>query len=234
MAGNYHTARTLDKGTSQVGMTFSSTTYEVPDENDNTVARFTLPNLIPELTYHIGVADNVEVGGRAALGSFGLELDAKWRFFQSDKLHLAIAPALGYQGLVIVQGTTVRLPGILTYELNEHFAFNMAVFGSSTKWEPVDTDSDFDNFNGTLGATGAAFGFDIRGETLSIRPAVEFTRYVADFSNGDSFEPFNTINLLIHVAFTGGREKQQLDRIERKLDQMNGGGAPAGGAPGSY
>ena len=87
-------------------------------------------------------------------------------------------------------------------------------------------------FNGTLGAVGAAIGFDLRGETFVIRPAVEFTDYEWDFG-GDSHRRFSTVNVLVHWAMILGREKKQLNRMERKIDRItdNTEGRPRGGEP---
>jgi hypothetical protein len=237
MSGNYHSAKTLGKGESQVGLTFSTTRYEAVRTDSSgatTTDAIVLPNIIPEITYHIGMTDDLEVGGRASLGSLGLEGDVKYRFFKSDKLHLAVAPALSYQGFVVLQGVGVRLPGILTYELADNVDFTAAVFGSTTHYSipgSSSSDSDFYGFRGTLLSTGGAIGFDLHGETFSIRPSVEFTRYVVNLSSGsDSTSAnFNTVNFLVHLAWTGGKEKKQLDRIERKLDNLT---APPPGPPG--
>ena len=231
MAGNYHTAKTLEKGTSAFGMTFSATKYSfnykdtTTDPNtgqttttDKTVD-FAIPNLIPELTYHIGVSDNMEAGGRVSLGSLGGEFDIKYRLIHDGKLHVAIAPAIGYQAAFLIQGGGLRLPGILTYELSDNLDFNVAAFASETHWKPVSDSTDFAAWSGNLTQTGVAFGFDLHGETMSIRPAFEWSRIVYN-SNGKDFEPFNTFNVLVHISFIGGREKKQLDRIERKLDNM--------------
>jgi hypothetical protein len=244
MAGNYHSARTLEKGESQFGLTFSATRYEleeVDQDGNTTIDSIVLPNVLPEIVYHIGMADNVEVGGRVSLGALGLEGDVKYRFLQSDKLHLALAPAINYQAFVVLQGVGLRLPGILTYELADNLDFTAAVFGSTTRYSVPsdDTDSDFSAFRGTLVSTGGAIGFDLHGETFSIRPAVEFTRYVADLSSdsgsgsgsGSDSAGFNTVNVLVHLAWTGGKEKKQLDRIERKLDDMTAPPPPPPGPP---
>lgn len=236
MSGNYHSAKTLGKGESQFGMTFSATRYDAQTTDSNGVTKtssIVLPNVIPEFTYHIGMTDDVEVGGRASLGALGLEGDVKYRFFKSDKLHLAIAPAISYQAFIVLQGVGLRLPGILTYQLADNIDFTAAAFGSTTRYSTPGSDSsDFSTFRGTLVSTGGAIGFDLRGETFSIRPAVEFTRYVANLSSGSnsSSENFNTVNFLVHIAWTGGKEKKQLDRIERKLDNLTAPPAP-GPAP---
>jgi hypothetical protein len=227
MAGNYHSAKTLNKGESQFGLTFSGTQYEkTSTDSMGNVTRdaIVLPNVIPEITYHVGMAENVEVGGRVSIGALGMEGDVKYRFLHDDKLHMAIAPALGAQAFVLIQGVYVRLPVILTYELADNVDFTVAAFGASEKFSPADSSSsDAGEFNGTFVSSGGAVGFDLHGETFSIRPAVEFTRYLYNFSttSGSSSDGFNTVNVLVHLAWTGGKEKQQLDRIEHKLDEMN-------------
>jgi hypothetical protein len=234
MAGNYHTAKTLEKGTSQFGMTFSATQYTFHDTDSSgatTNVSVAIPNLLPELTYHIGVADNVEAGGRVALGSLGGEFDVKWRFVHDGKLHLAVAPAIGYQAFVIIEGGILRLPAILTYELADNFDFTAAAFGSVTHYKTIDSGNDFDAWSGTLTGTGGAIGFDLHGEVMSIRPAVEFTRFVWS-SNGT--DPFNVVNYMVHIAWTGGREKKQLDRIERKIDNLQPQPSPYPYPPGPY
>jgi len=224
MAGNYHSAKTLEKGTSEFGLTFSTSRYESRDPETGKVTAAVLPNLIPELTYHIGVTDDVEVGGRVAIASLGIEGDVKVRIVRADQLHLAIAPAVAYQALVLYEGGTLRLPGILTYELADNLDLNLAAFGSTSRYRRVSNSSgsDFDYYDGALVATGAAIGFDLHTETFSIRPALEFTRYVANFDQpeGTEFHQFNAVNLLVHLGFIGGKEKKQLDRIEHKLDQL--------------
>lgn len=227
MAGNYHSAKTLNKGESQFGLTFSGTQYSktVTDSSGNkSLEAVVLPNIIPEITYHIGMAENLEVGGRVSIGALGMEGDVKYRFFRGDKLHLAVAPAIGGQAFVVIEGAYFRLPLIATYELADNVDFTAAVFGASAHYSP--SSSDFGQFNGTLVSSGGALGIDLHGETFTIRPAVEFTRYfytVSD-SSGSSSDGFNTVNFLVHLAWTGGKEKQQLNRIEEKIDRLS---APA-------
>ena len=237
MAGNYHTAKTLEKGTSQFGMTFSATqyTFNTTDSNGQpTTLKVAIPNLLPELTYHVGVADDVEAGGRIALGSLGGEFDVKWRFLRNDKLHLAIDPAIGYQAFVLIEGGILRLPAILTYELTDTLDFNVAGFVSETHFKNVDNNADYSAFNGSLTGTGVSIGVDLHGEVMSIRPAVEVTRYVYGTGTGSTFEPFNLVNFMVHIAWTGGREKKQLVRIERKIDNLQPQPSPYPYTPQQY
>jgi hypothetical protein len=233
MAGNYHSAKTLSKGTSRFGATVSVTNYEAKDEETGDIDRITLPSLVPEFTYHIGVADNVEVGGRAALGSLAIEGDVKVRFLQSDKLHLAVAPAIGYQALVFASGVSGRFPLILTYELADSIDFTIAGFGGLSRYTPSDEDLDTSLFNGTGVVAGGAVGFDIHTETFHIRPAVEaaYWSFSYEIDGMSERSDFNTLSVLVHIAWVGGTEKKQLNRIEQKIDNLSTPPPPSPGAP---
>lgn len=219
MAGNYHSAKTLEPGESSFGMTFSLNQLSVSDEE------YTIPNVIPEFAFHVGVAENWEVGGRVALGSLGIEMDTKYRFFQKGGLHLALAPAVAYQAILTIRGVSARIPVILSYDFTDNFGFNAAALGGFTSF---DTDEDSDDpddeyvgyFNGQTFSYGISLGPEIRGTVFFVRPAVEIIRYetrlAEDEEGGD---PFTSVNALVHFGWVFGREKQQLDRIEQKLDQ---------------
>ena len=217
MAGNYHSARTLEKGTSAIGMNFSMTRYTTVDQTTGEQDSVALPNVIPEVTYHTGITDDLEMGGRVAPGSLGVEFDVKYRFLRTDALHLAIAPAVGYQAAIVFDATSVKLPLVATFDLADNFSLNAAIFAGTADFR--DVDDDFDMFHGTLAHTGASLGIEIRGETFVMRPAVEWTEYVADFRGG-AFEEFRTFNVVVHFAGISGREKKQLNRMERKLDRV--------------
>lgn len=205
LAGNYHSARTLAKGESATGVTFSATTYEYVDDN-GAVARAQLPSVFPELTHHVGITDNFEVGGRVGMGQLALEVDAKVRILQANGLHLAVAPSVGAQSLIVINGTMVRLPLIATIELSDNFAITGALFGSTTYYTTIAADDDeiFGPLGGSLVATGSAVSLEISGGSFVIRPGVEFTRYLASF-NDEQFDPFTSINAMVHIAFIRGR-----------------------------
>jgi hypothetical protein len=222
MAGNYHSARTLEKGVSSAGMTFSITRYTDVDRDastgETTTDVITLPTLIPEFTYHIGITDDLEAGGRLAPSSLGMEFDVKYRLFQGDAFHLAVAPAIGYQTGIIYSATHAKLPLLGTFDLAENFSVTGAVFGGTARFD--DVDESFDTFRGNLGSTGAFLGVELRGETFYLRPGFEWTEYVADFDNDPNFDGFRTFSVIAHFAVVFGREKKQLNRMERKLDRI--------------
>src|SRR5512140_508339 len=80
MSGNYHSAKTLGKGESQVGLTFSATRYDhVSTDNSTnppttTTESIVLPELLPEITYHGGDTVVVTKNGGRRLGKRTHEL----------------------------------------------------------------------------------------------------------------------------------------------------------------
>jgi len=220
MAGNYHSAKTLEPGESSFGMTFSINNL-VKDGD-----RETWPNLIPELTFHVGFIEDLEIGGRVALGALGLEADAKYRLLNNGNFHFALAPAIAYQAFFDVDGVSARLPAVLTLEVTGNFAISTALFASYSSLSSTDGLEDDLLFHttGDIVSYGLAFGPEIRGTVFYVRPGVEIIRYQARLDEGvfdeDTWEPFNSVNILIHFGWVLGREKQQLDRIERKLDKV--------------
>jgi len=219
MAGNYQSAKTLEPRESSFGMTFSLNEISISDH------RYTVPNVIPELAYHIGVAKNWEVGGRVAIGSLGFEMDTKYRFLHQGGLHLAVAPAVAYQAFFDIRGVSVRLPVILSYDVTDNFGVNASVLGGfsgydANRKDDYDNDNDYAGYyDGQTFFYGASLGPEFRGSVFFARPAVEFIRYQSNLESDNGWKPFNSINFLVHFGWIFGREKQQLDRIEEKLDQ---------------
>lgn len=216
---NYHSARTLAEGESSFGTTFSMTTYA-----DAEGERITLPGLIPELTYHIGVTDDFEFGGRVAPGFLYGEVDAKYRFLRSDGLHMAVAPAIG-QMAFLVTVTTARLPLLLTYELTPRFAVNLGVNATLWNVNGVDADDDDSLFapdENFMTTTGASFGFEISGETAYLRPSFEISRAVIGGGGGMSDRDSLQIGaVVLHFGVVQGRELKKLEEMDRKLDEIN-------------
>jgi hypothetical protein len=222
MSGNYHSARTLEKGTGAVGMTFSVTRYTDVDcdtmSGTCTRDQITLPSWLPEFTYHLGITDDLELGGRIAPGSLGIEGDLKYRILHGDSLHLAIGPSLGYQGAILYDATYAKLPVIATFDLADNFSLTAGAFVGTADFNGAD--DEFDVFDGTLASTGAFLGVELRTETMLVRPGVEWTEYVADFGSDPDFDGFRTFGVVAHFAIITGTEKKQLNRMERKLDRV--------------
>jgi hypothetical protein len=217
MTGSYHSARILEPGTSNFGLTFGVNQFQV----DSTSVFF--PNLIPEITFHTGIAKNMELGGRIALGSLGLEGDFKYRFLHADKLHLAMVPAIGYQGLLIMKGVTFSLPMVATIDLAKSFSITAAGFGRYAKYSSSSGDESLDSaltaIVGDAFMYGGSFGPEISGETFFFRPTIEFARIVP--AAGADWSGYNRVSVAVHLGWILGREKQQLDRIEKKIDKID-------------
>lgn len=215
--GNYHSARTLNDGESSWGLTFSTTTYT--DEDGDSL---TIPGVIPEVTYHVGVADDVEVGGRVAPGFLYGEFDVKWRFVQSGPLHVALAPALGQMAAGITL-TTFRFPVVMTYELNERIAINAGVNGTTWRLGSVssdDGDSSLGFYSGdeVFVTSGFSLGLEISGKTSFFRPTFEWGTMVTN-PDGNA-ERLKIGAVFLHFGFISGRELKKLEEMDEKLDRI--------------
>jgi hypothetical protein len=142
---------------------------------------------------------------------------------------MAIQPGFNYQSWLIVQGTGVKLPLLVTYDVNDHFAFTTSVHGAYTDWSYTDEDFEPDEENrnasiwgGGMGSFGMGVCLDIHTESFFVRPAFEFNRYQSNFDEEfeDTFEAFNSYAFMVNIGFVIGKTKQQLDRIERKIDNL--------------
>jgi len=139
--GVYRTARTVPKGEGDFTMGFNVVRLTMENPLRDTAAgqptggdtlTFTYPNLIPELAYHYGVVDNVEIGGRLVLSAGLIEMDAKYRFLGDDSstTHVALAPSIGYHALGLAEGVQATLPLIFTHDLTDSISLNLGAFGS--------------------------------------------------------------------------------------------------------
>ena len=229
----YRTARTLEPGEADVSYTFSATRiaqsdYETTDENGDKVTEkgdsVVLPNLIPEISAHVGVVDNLEIGGRLGLGSMIMELDAKYRFVgdKDARMHVAIQPAVGYRTFVFVEGVHATLPLIMTYDITPFLSVNFAPFVSYTNYEAVDDDLDVD-FAVTALQAGGGVGLQFRGETFHLMPGVEVSRTFAqaEAEGSQADADFTFVNFGVTFGFIYGRELKEIKRTQEKLDDMD-------------
>lgn len=246
-SGIYRTARTLEKGESDFGLSFNATRYTTADTKitnpdgtttTNKGSSIVLPNLIPELNYHVGIAEDMEFGGRIGLTSGLIEFDFKYRFIggPNEKLHVAVQPAIGYRALFLIEGAHATLPVIATYDLTPSLAVNVAPYVSYLSLSTVadDVDAELD-FGGTMVTGGAVLGVAIRGEVFYIMPTIDFSQTMTTIS-AESSDANGTVKqeedasisyLVFGVSFgwVSGKELKKLktmddklDRIEKKLD----------------
>ncbi len=256
--GALRSAKTLEPGVGELGLGWTATHYSLGDSKvtdpsgAQTVTKnegsLTLPNLIPEVSYHLGIAENVELGGRVSIGALTGEIDGKFRFLRTGGLHLAVAPGIAFTPLGFTSILQLTAPVIATYEVTPSFA--VTACGKIGYWYLTDASASTDSsLAGYLAGSGlfygGAVGLDFHGSTFAFRPFVDFTRIgMSSSTNQGSGQTkvssslmMTTFGFAISLAF--GREMkklekmdERLDRMERKLDQAAPPPpAPQGAAP---
>lgn len=224
--GMYRTARVLPEGEGDFTLGFNvvRASVDAPAGTSDGSETFTYPNVVPEISYHLGMAQDVEVGGRLALGAGMIELDTKYRFLHAPTTHLAVQPAVGYRALGFVEGFHASLPLIVTRDLAPRIALNAAVFGNYTSFSTTEdfTADDLDVRGDTV-FVGGAVGLQFRSRgSFHFMPAVEVQRSV--YRGGDARDAPHLTAVIFGVALGWGADErarkmdEQLDRIERKLD----------------
>jgi hypothetical protein len=185
------TARTLPEGTSDFSLSLNLTHLSARTQAAETTAgaveraavdHFNYPNPIPEVLYSHGVSDGVELGGRVGLGSGLFELNSKFRFLHTaqGRLHAALAPALGYRVLGLVNGPVVTLPLLITYELSPRVALSGGALGSFASYSVASgLGGDQADLGGDTLYVGGAAGLELRAGRFHLFPAVELQRSVS-------------------------------------------------------
>ncbi|MGM0596953.1 MAG: hypothetical protein ACQES9_07950 [Myxococcota bacterium] len=230
-AGVYRTAHTLKKGQSDFGLNFNA--FQIKSTNEYDTQSVTIPNIIPELHYHIGVGNRMELGGRVALGSMMAEFDFKFKFFESmDRTtHLAVNPAMGYRSFVFIEGPHLTLPIIASFDLTRSLSITGFAYANYYNFqtpdgESIDSQEDYENadsesafiINGVT--TGAGVGVKYTGETFYIMPSVDFFTTAVNFSDDPAQNTMQGVVFNISFGWIGGKEMQKLNQMDRKLDRI--------------
>jgi hypothetical protein len=184
-------ARTLPEGTSDFSLSLNLTHLSARTQAAETAAsaveraavdHFNYPNPVPEVLYSHGVSDDIELGGRVGLGSGLFELNSKFRFLHTaeGRLHAALAPALGYRVLGLVNGPVVTLPLLITYELSPRIALSGGALGSFASYSVASgLGGDQADLGGDTVYVGGAAGLELRAGRFHLFPAVELQRSVS-------------------------------------------------------
>ena len=232
-SGVYRTAKTQDPGVSDFGLSWNATRIASTEVKDNQSGETTksddsivLPKILPEVSFHVGVAENVEAGGRVDVSAGLLEVDAKYRFLQSGDLHLATQPAAAYQSLFIVEGFRLTLPVIATYEITKFFSVTGFGYGQYVDISPTDDDADA-SFAITGYNLGGGVGFTFEGETFYFTPMVEYSKSfntakaTAEGETASADSEYTFVIVSLNLGFYLGKEKKQLDRLEKQIDNID-------------
>lgn len=234
--GIYRTARTLEPGEVDIELAVSGIHFDAKkvtveaEANGSSASASTtdketeelsqnLPNLVPELGVHVGIFDDFEFGGRVALGSMMLELDAKYRFIgnRDSAFHLALQPAFAYRTLFLAKGYSFQVPLIATYEFTENVAVNLAGYGGYQSYE---TNLGFldDYLNDFLGAGsktfGGSLGLKFSVDAFYFMPAVDLAQTTFELNTKDpdtgvkvhSDATVNTIIVGLNLGFVLNRD----------------------------
>jgi hypothetical protein len=181
------TARTLPEGASDISASLNLTRLSLEETRVEGVSipirNFNLPNPLPDLLFNHGVTDDFELGVRLSLGSGLLEANAKYRFFQAPDagVHLALAPAVGYRVLGLVNGPVLTLPFLATWELSPEWALSGGPLVSYASYRvPAGLSPDDADIGGNTLYAGGALGLEIRpGLGLHVLPSLEVQRSLA-------------------------------------------------------
>ena len=182
------TARTLPPGASDWSASFNLTHIStnvagVPDTLERAVAsRFNYPNPIPDLLYSHGISSGSELGGRLSLGSGLLELNSKFRYLEAaqGRLQAAVAPAIGYRALGIVNGPVGTLPALFTYDVSPSWAVSVGALASYAVYRvATGLGRDEADLSGNTLYVGGGVGVELHSDRLHVMPALELQRSVS-------------------------------------------------------
>lgn len=226
--GMYRTAHVLPEGEGDFGLNFSvvRASVDAPAGTNLGSTVFTYPNVVPEISYHYGVSENTEAGGRIAPGAGMIELDLKYRLLRAGSLHVAVQPAAGYHALAFIEGFHGSLPVIVTHDIKPRVSLNASVFGSFTHYRFTEgLSSDNVDLGGDTVNVGGAVGVQFRTKGgFHFMPGVEVQRSV--HRSGDVIGEIPKITSVVFGIMMGwgadermGKIDKQMDRIEDKLDR---------------
>ena len=181
------TARTLPQGGHDLSFSVNLSRVSIREvELEGTripLQDFNLPNPVPDILYDYGITDDVELGGRISFGSGLIEAHTTLRFVEAatGTLHMAVAPAVGYRALALVNGPVLSLPLIVTYDLNSGMSITGGPVVSYASYSVPETlrFGDLDLSGDTLYA-GGGLGLELRPALgIHLMPAIEVQRSVS-------------------------------------------------------
>jgi hypothetical protein len=179
-------ARTLPAGGDDLSLSVALTRVSLrPVEVEGTslpLEDFNLPNPIPDVLYDHGVTDDVQLGARLSLGSGLIEARSMFRVVHAatGTLHVALAPAVGYRALGLVNGPVFSLPLIATYDLNPGMSLTGGALVSFASYSvPRALDAGAPDLHGDTLYAGGGLGIELRPVPgLHLLPALEVQRSV--------------------------------------------------------
>jgi len=235
-AAVYRNARILDPGQSRVGVSVKPSINSMSAPSEGGVSseplNYALPGVVPEMSYHVGVAENVEVGGRVAPGALYAELDTKLRLIGSDddQLHFALQPAVGVQPLMFAIGAQATLPAIMTYEFNDLLALSGWGYGRYYHMRPV-IGGGSDAIMNSVGA-GVGLGLEVHGDSFYFMPALDASSTFTFAGNSfDNYMRNDALMVGLSFGWHGDLLRDiwetvkgidgKVDKVDQKVDQVD-------------
>jgi len=183
-SGVYRSAKPLQQGQSEFGLGLNITRVAregVNNAEDAEMANVlvetakTLPKVVPEVTYHRGVTEDVDLGGRVDVTGGLVEVDVKYRFLDGDSANFALQPAIGYQTTLLVDGFRVTLPILATFDLSKRFGVN--TYGMVQFADQLPTEEKRDGAAKIQGFTlGGGVGVILSADRFFVSPNIEVVR----------------------------------------------------------
>jgi hypothetical protein len=204
------TAHTLPAGGGDISVSVNLTRISTGDiEVDGTRlpgASYTYPTALPELLLAYGLLEDVELDARLALGTGLVEAGVKYRFLHISRFHAAVAPSVGYRALVFVNGPTVTLPLLLSYDLSPNLSLSggpLLAFASYDVLDDFESSDDADIGGDTVYA-GGALGVELRAGKFHVMPSVELQRSISRTGAAAELPAIDLLFLSLTAGF-GGR-----------------------------
>jgi len=227
-AAIHRTARTLDPGQSEIAATanIGLTGLSMPASNGAPAVSSTtvLPGLVPVLSYHMGVIDNVEFGANISPLTLSIDLDGKWRVARlfDNRLHIALQPTVGLQGLLFAWGANGTLPVIATFDITDMFSVSSWGYGRAGQVRSVVGGSS--DFTITSIGAGVGAGVELRGDSFFVMPLIEANTGFNFFGNTfDQYMRTDVVQFGVSIGYHGDLLRlmnRKLDKIDSKVDRL--------------
>jgi hypothetical protein len=219
------TAEPLGAGNGEIALSWNTT--QISNLGDQP-GSLTLPSLLPNAHFALGVADNVDVFANLSIASWSTDIGVKYVPIRTESGSFALAPYLGLSPWGALASSRLGLPIMYTRKLNPKLLLTVMGEGlyrkrgaaSADSWESGWVGNLVDTFGGDTIGVGGGIGLEFRGRALSIRPALSYTYYTAQFDGAEDSVNVGIGQFGLTFARANGRVEAQLDRIEEKIDAL--------------
>jgi hypothetical protein len=238
-AGVYRSARTLEPGETDLGANISASRYwlgkvrygDGTGDKTKEASVYGIASAMPEVHVHRGVIPNLEAGARLAPAAGYLELEGKYRFFQQDGWHVAVAPVAGMAPWGNLSQVRLLLPFLGTYDFNDHWGITAGLH-AGYRWVHLDAVDELkqplevDGLRWSMGDNspvwGGGIGFDWRTTDFYVRPMLTVERTGGEVGPVGQKEAYGitAIQLTFSGGWTFGKEIRRFKVAGEQLDTL--------------